>query len=58
MRKRLYPGDHPDVARSLNNVALVRKSLGRVAEAEPLCEQALEMQQRIYGGDHPTIAIY
>jgi len=35
------------VANTLNNLAYVRESLGRAAEAEPLYEQALEIYQRL-----------
>ncbi|MBE9141807.1 tetratricopeptide repeat protein [Planktothrix mougeotii] len=32
----LYPGDHPDMATSLNNLAALYNSQGRYTEAEPL----------------------
>ena len=56
MRRRLYKGDHPDVATSLNNLAGVRQSLGRAAEAEPMYAEALEMIRRLYEGDHSDVA--
>ncbi|NDJ16033.1 tetratricopeptide repeat protein, partial [Myxacorys almedinensis A] len=39
--QRLYEGDHPTVAMSLNNLASLYDSQGRYSEAEPLYEQAL-----------------
>ncbi|MFB2881133.1 tetratricopeptide repeat protein [Floridanema aerugineum] len=52
----LYQGDHPDVADSLNNLALLYQSQGRYSEAESKYEQALTMTQRIIKGDHRDVA--
>ncbi|MBN3870219.1 MAG: tetratricopeptide repeat protein [Nostoc sp. JL33] len=52
----LFAGDHPDVAGSLNNLALLYESQGRYSEAEPLLTQALEMTKRLFDGDHPNVA--
>jgi tetratricopeptide (TPR) repeat protein len=57
MRQRLFSGDHPDVASSLNNLAGLYLSQGRNADAEPLYRQALEMERRLFSGDHPDVAI-
>jgi hypothetical protein len=56
IRRRLFKGDHPDVAQGLNNLASVRQALGRAAEAEPLYVQARGMNQRLFKGDHPAVA--
>jgi tetratricopeptide (TPR) repeat protein len=56
MCQRLYEGDHPSVARSLNNLALDLSELGEYARARELHEQALAMTQRVYEGDHPYVA--
>jgi tetratricopeptide (TPR) repeat protein len=56
MTKRLFTGDHPDVASSLNNLALLYKSQGRYSEAEPLYLDALEMTKRLFKDDHPNVA--
>ncbi len=56
LARSLHEGDHPDVALSLSNMATVRQSMGRAAEAEPLFEQALEMYRRLFPGDHPDVA--
>ncbi|MDF5730281.1 MAG: tetratricopeptide repeat protein, partial [Rhizonema sp. PD38] len=54
-RKR-FGEEHPDVATSLNNLALLYDSLGRYSEAEPLYIQALEMTKRLLGEQHPDVA--
>jgi CHAT domain-containing protein len=48
---RLYPAGHQDLARCLNNLALVLKARGRPAAAEPLCREALAMLRRLYPED-------
>jgi hypothetical protein len=53
MRQRLFEGDHPDVATSLNNLAVLRYNQGRFQESESLLLQALEMRQKILGSQHP-----
>ena len=47
---------HPDVATSLNNLALLYESQGRYSEAEPLYLQALEMSKQLLGEVHPDVA--
>jgi tetratricopeptide (TPR) repeat protein len=48
--------EHPYVANSLNNLALLYRDQGRYSEAEPLLLQALEMRQRLLGQEHPYVA--
>jgi CHAT domain-containing protein/tetratricopeptide (TPR) repeat protein len=57
MRKRLYPSDHPSVALSLNNLAMLYQGQGKLAAAEPLYQQALAMRKRLYPSDHPSVAL-
>ncbi|MFN6558279.1 MAG: tetratricopeptide repeat protein [Nostoc sp. ChiSLP01] len=52
----LFTGDHPDVAGSLNNLALLYNSQGRYSDAEPLLIEALAMTKRLFAGDHPYVA--
>jgi hypothetical protein len=54
MTQRLFTGDHPDVATSLNNLAGLYDSQGRYSEAEPLYIDALAMFQRVLGDNHPN----
>ena len=56
LTQRLFEGDHPTVATSLNNLAYLYKSQGRYSEAEPLLQAALAMLQRLFEGDHPNVA--
>ena len=48
--------EHPDVALSLNNLALLYYYQGRYEEAEPLYQQALEMTRKLRGEEHPDVA--
>jgi len=57
MRKRLFTGDHPNVATSLNNLASLYDSQGRYSEAEPLYLDALAMSERALGANNPTTII-
>jgi len=48
--------DHPDVATSLNNLALLYKTQGDYAKAEPLYKRALAIREKALGPDHPAVA--
>ncbi len=54
MYRRLYgQADHPDLARSLNNLGSLFLDQGKFAEAEPFCRDALAMYRRLHGkADH------
>ncbi len=45
--------DHPDVAKSLNNLALLYYAQGKYDEAEPMYRRALEIYEKSLGKDHP-----
>ncbi len=47
MRKRLFQGDHPDVASSLNNLAILLVQTSRPTEALELMKQATEVEDKI-----------
>jgi tetratricopeptide (TPR) repeat protein len=47
---------HPDVAASLNNLAILYKSQGRYSEAEPLHQEALALRKQLLGEAHPAVA--
>jgi tetratricopeptide (TPR) repeat protein len=55
VRKRLGE-EHPYVATSLNNLAVLYESQGKYEEAEPLYRSALEMYKRLLGEEHPDVA--
>ncbi|WP_256379269.1 tetratricopeptide repeat protein [Brasilonema sennae] len=48
--------EHPDVAASYNNLALLYYFQGRYTNAEPLYIKALELRQRLLGEEHPDVA--
>ncbi|MEP7010862.1 MAG: serine/threonine-protein kinase [Acidobacteriota bacterium] len=54
-RRRLFPGDHPEVASSLNRLAVVQALSGDYARAEPLFREALAMRERLFAEDDPLV---
>src|SRR5680860_1259347 len=52
-----YGAEHPNVARDLNNLALLLQATNRLAEAEPLMRRALAIDEQSYGAEHPEVAI-
>ena len=54
LRKRILGENHPDYARSLNNLAGLYDSQGRYDEAKSLYQQALEICDRTLGTNHPN----
>ena len=53
--KALGP-DHPDVARSLNNLAGLYYAQGKYAETEPLFRRSLAIRRKALGPEHPDVA--
>jgi tetratricopeptide (TPR) repeat protein len=56
MWRRALPEDHPLIASSLNNLALLYYEQGRYEEAEAMYAEALAMWRRALPEDHPDIA--
>ena len=54
--KKRFAEEHPNVAASLNNLALLYASQGRYSEAEPLYIQALALLRQLLGEEHPHVA--
>ena len=54
--EKSYGPEHPDVAISLDNLAVLLKVTNRLAEAEPLMRRALTIEETSYGPDHPEVA--
>jgi tetratricopeptide (TPR) repeat protein len=48
--------DHPDVANSLNNLALIYDEEKRYSDSEPLYKRVLEIREKSFGPDHPEVA--
>ena len=53
--KKIFGGDHADVATSYNNLASVYNSLGEYNQAKELHEKALVIRKKIFGEDHVDI---
>lgn len=56
IREKSLGPDHPDIAWSLNNLALLYKSLGRYTDAEPLYKRASVIYENALGPVHPYVA--
>ena len=48
--------EHPDVALSLNNLALLYHAQGQYAEAQPLYQRALAILEKTMSPEHPKVA--
>jgi tetratricopeptide (TPR) repeat protein len=53
--KALGP-NHPDVANSLNNLALLYQTKARYADAESLLNRSLAIGENVFGPDNPGVA--
>ena len=51
-----FGSDHPDVAISLNNLAVLYDYQGRYAQAEPLYKRSLAIRENSLGPNHPHVA--
>ena len=54
--EKTFGSDHPNVATSLNNLAMLYTAQGRYAKAEPLYKRALAIYEKTLGPDHPHVA--
>jgi hypothetical protein len=48
--------EHPDTARSLNNLAVLLMDQGDLAGARPLIERGLAIREKVLGPGHPETA--
>ena len=48
--------DHPAVATSLNNLAVLYREAGQYAKAEPLYQRSLAIREKALGPTHPDVA--
>ena len=51
-----FGSEHPNVALSLNNLAVLYRAQGKYAEAEPLLKRALEIYEKAFGSDNLDVA--
>jgi CHAT domain-containing protein len=56
LREKALGPEHPDVAQSLHNLALIYRFKGDYAKAEPLFQRALAIWEKALGPEHPDIA--
>ncbi len=56
IRERLFGPEHPRIAASLSNLAVVQSDLSAYSEAEALYERALAIRLAEYGADHWNVA--
>ncbi|KXJ13330.1 Kinesin light chain [Exaiptasia diaphana] len=56
IREKTLGEDHPAVAATLNNLAVLYGKRGKYKDAEPLCKRALEIREKVLGKDHPDVA--
>jgi len=57
LREKALGPEHPDVARSLNNLAALYWKKGDYAKAEPLYQRALAIREKTLGPEHPDVAL-
>lgn len=55
-REQILSANHPDTARTLNDLGLLYLNWGKYQKAKPLLEDALKMRQIILGEEHPDVA--
>jgi CHAT domain-containing protein len=56
IKEKILGAYHPEVAKNLNALALLRCSQGRYEESDLLCKRALTTQEKMLGPDHPDLA--
>jgi tetratricopeptide (TPR) repeat protein len=56
IREKTLGPEHNDTATTINNLALLLREQGDLAEARPLCERALSIRERMLGPEHPITA--
>jgi tetratricopeptide (TPR) repeat protein len=56
IREKSLGAEHPEVATSLNSLAVLYYLQGRYAQAEPLFRRAIAIQEKGPGAEHPRVA--
>ncbi len=56
IREKVLGPDHPDTAKSLNNLAVLLERSGHYKDVEQLYKRALEINERTVGPGHPDTA--
>eukprot|EP00955_Chlamydomonas_euryale_P078335 363132-Chlamydomonas_euryale.AAC.15 len=53
-RTKILGEEHPNTLTSMNNLAMLLKSNGKLKDAEPLCKKTLQGRVRVLGENHPN----
>ena len=56
VQKKTLGSDHPDLAKTLYNLAVLYGQQGKYDKAKPLFRQALTIDEKVLGPEHPDIA--
>ncbi|MFH2044939.1 MAG: tetratricopeptide repeat protein [Pseudomonadota bacterium] len=56
LNKKTLGDKHPDVAKSMDDLAQMYYSTGHYGEAEPLYKHALDIRRKIFDNEHPDVA--
>ena len=56
LTEKILEPDYPNIAASLNYLAMLYQSMGDYAKAEPLCQRALGIYEKVLGPEHPKTA--
>jgi CHAT domain-containing protein len=56
LREKALGPDHPDVANSLHNLAIIYRLKGDYAKAEPLFQRTLDIWEKALGPEHRNVA--
>jgi tetratricopeptide (TPR) repeat protein len=57
IREQVLEPEHPEVAQSLNSLAVLYMTQHLYEQVEPLCLRALSIQEQALGPQHPDVAI-
>src|SRR5262249_43517836 len=57
IKQKLFGPSHPDLAMTINNLAVISKAQGKFAEAESLYQQALAIFAAALGPDQPKVGV-
>lgn len=55
-RRAVYGDPHPEVAQSLNELALFLRDQGEYAAADSLLQEVVETRRQLHGAQHPSVA--
>ena len=58
IREKTLGRDHPAVAATLNNLAVLYGKRSKYKEAEPLCKRALEIREKVGAGGGGYICVW